>query len=59
LLQKIKKLFISNYDSRNIKTRQFENLHSPSAVLTLYQNGAYFMGIKTFNKLSERASWVS
>jgi hypothetical protein len=27
-------------------------LHLPSSSLTLYQNGAYFNGIKIFNKLS-------
>jgi hypothetical protein len=45
------KRFISNYDSHNVRTRQCENLHYPSAVLTLYQKGVYFMGIKMFNKL--------
>jgi hypothetical protein len=46
-----KKLFISNYDSHNVRTRQCENLHFPSVVLTLYQSGVYFMGIQFFNKL--------
>jgi hypothetical protein len=49
---KNKKLFISNYDSHNIWTRQCEDLHYPSTVLTLYKKDAYFMGIKIFNKLS-------
>jgi hypothetical protein len=49
--KKIKKLFLSNYDGHNVRTRQRENLHYPSTVLTLYQNGVYFMGIKIFNKL--------
>jgi hypothetical protein len=35
----------------NIQTRQGDNLHLPSCSLTLYQNGAYFTGIKIFNKL--------
>jgi hypothetical protein len=48
---KSKKLFISNYDSHNVRTRQCEDLPSPSAVLTLYQNGVYFIGINIFNKL--------
>jgi hypothetical protein len=47
-----KKLFISNYDSNNTRTRQCENLHYPSPVLTLYQKGVYFLGIKIFNELS-------
>jgi hypothetical protein len=48
---KNKKLFISNYDSHNLRTRQCENLHFSSVVLTLYQNGAYFTGIKIVNQL--------
>jgi hypothetical protein len=44
---KNKKLFIINYDSHNVKTRQCENLHSPHLRLTLCQNGVYF---KIFNK---------
>jgi hypothetical protein len=43
---KNKTLFISNYDSHNVRTTQCENLHYPSAVLTLYQKGVYFTGIK-------------
>jgi hypothetical protein len=48
---KNKKPFISNYDSHNVRTVQCENLHYPSAVLTLYYKGVYFMGINIFNKL--------
>jgi hypothetical protein len=45
------KLFMSNYDSHNVRTRQCENLHYPSIVLTLNQKGVHFMGITIFNKL--------
>jgi hypothetical protein len=45
------KLFTTNYDSHNVKTRQCENLHFPHSRLTLYQNGIHFTGIKIFNKL--------
>jgi hypothetical protein len=48
---KNKKLFITNYESHNVRTRQCKNLHFLPSVLTLYQNGIYFMGIKLFNKL--------
>ena len=48
---KNKKLFITNYDSHNVKTRQGENLNFPLLQLTIYQKGIYFTGIKIFNKL--------
>jgi hypothetical protein len=49
---KHKKLFITNYDSHNIETRQCVSLHFPNTQThTLYQNGVYFTGIKIFNKL--------
>jgi hypothetical protein len=38
---KNKNLFISNYDSHNVRTRLYENPHYPSAVLTLYQKGVF------------------
>jgi hypothetical protein len=46
-----KDLFISNYDSDNVRTRQSIILHFPPSLLTLYQNGTYFAGIKIFNGL--------
>jgi hypothetical protein len=45
------KLFITSYDSHNVRTRQSDNLHFPPSLLTLYQNGTYFTGIKIFNGL--------
>jgi hypothetical protein len=48
---KNRNLFTTNCDNHNIQTRQCDNLHLPSSSLTLYQNGAYFNGIKFFNKL--------
>jgi hypothetical protein len=48
---KNKKLFTTDYDSHNVKTRQGENLHLPHLRLILYQNGLYYSGIKIFSKL--------
>jgi hypothetical protein len=48
---KNKQLFITNYDSHNIGTRQCVNLYFPNTGLALYQNGVYFTGIKIFKKL--------
>jgi hypothetical protein len=50
-VSKNRNLFITNYDRHNVQTRQSDNLHLPTSSLTLYQNGAYFTGIKIFNKL--------
>jgi hypothetical protein len=41
--------FISEVHNRN--TRQGSNLYQPSAHLSLYQKGTYYMGIKLFNSL--------
>jgi hypothetical protein len=41
--------FISDVHNRN--TRQASNLSQPSAHLSLYQKGTYYMGIKLFNSL--------
>jgi hypothetical protein len=46
-----KTLFPSNIDSHTIDTRQRQNLHLPQVNLTVYQNGAYYAGIKIYNKL--------
>ena len=52
------KHFISVFILANMKyltervTRQYQNLHQPSANLTKYQSGVYFMGIKLFNSLA-------
>jgi hypothetical protein len=44
-------LLTTNYDVRNVQTRQSNNLYLPASALTLYQNGVYFTGIKLFNNL--------
>jgi hypothetical protein len=41
-----KDLFITN-----IETRQSNKVYTPQANLTSYQKGAYYSGIKIFNKL--------
>jgi hypothetical protein len=46
-----KTLFPSNIDSHTVDTRQRQNLYLPQANLTIYQKGAYYAGIKIFNKL--------
>jgi hypothetical protein len=38
-------------DNHNVETRQRENLHLPHTRLTLCQNGVYFNGIRSYNKL--------
>lgn len=46
-----KNLFITNIENHNLETRQSNNLYIPQANLTIYQKGAYYSGIKIFNKL--------
>jgi hypothetical protein len=48
---KNRNLFTANDCSHNIQSRQSNNFHLPSSSLIAYQNGAYFSGIKIFNKL--------
>jgi hypothetical protein len=50
LVQK-KTLFLTNTENYNLDTRQKNNIYLPQAVLTIYQKGAYFSGIKIFNNL--------
>jgi hypothetical protein len=38
-------------DSHNLETRQSNNLYTPLANLSVYQKGAYYSGVKIFNKL--------
>jgi hypothetical protein len=38
-------------DSHNLETRQSNNLCTPQANLSVYQKGAYYSGVKIFNKL--------
>jgi hypothetical protein len=46
-----KNLFLANNKNHNLDTRQRNNLYLPKANLTIYQNGAYYSGIKIFNNL--------
>jgi len=48
---KNKYLFSTNNELHPIGTRQYQNLHQPSANLTKYQSGVYYVGIKLFNSL--------
>jgi len=47
-----KNLFLANNENHNLDTRQRNNLYLPRANLTIYQKGAYYLGIKIFNNLS-------
>jgi len=46
-----KNFLLTNNENYNLDTRQRNNLHIPQANLTIYQKGAYYSGIKTFNNL--------
>ena len=43
--------FKENLDIHNIYTRTKSNLHQPLANSSTYQKGAYYYGIKVFNRL--------
>jgi len=44
-------LFSTNVENHNNDTRQRNNLYLPQAYLTIYQKGAYYLGINIFNNL--------
>jgi hypothetical protein len=46
-----KNFFLTNNESHNIYTKQRNNLYLPQANLTIYQKGAYYLGMKIFNNL--------
>jgi hypothetical protein len=46
-----KTLFLTNTENDNFDTRQRNNLYLPQANLTIYQKGAYYLGINIFNNL--------
>ena len=46
-----KNLFLTNNENHNLDTRHRNNLYLPQANLTIYQKGAYYSWIKTFNNL--------
>jgi hypothetical protein len=48
---KNRELFSTNDEIHPFGTRQHQNLHQPSANLTKYQTGVYYMGIKLYNSL--------
>jgi hypothetical protein len=45
--------FHTNSDIHNINTRHKHDLHEPSANLTSYQKGAYYVGITLFSTLPD------
>ena len=51
-LNKNKNQFQVNSEIYHYSTRQKSYLHQPSANLTKYQKGVYYLGVKVFNKLS-------
>ena len=48
---KNKELFTTNNEVHSIHTRQQLNFHQPSADVTKYQTGVYYMGLKIFKTL--------
>jgi hypothetical protein len=46
--------FSTNNENHNLDTTQRINLNLPQANLTVYQVGAYYLGIKSFKKLTLR-----
>jgi hypothetical protein len=48
---KNKHFFLTNHANHNLDTRRRNNSCLPQANLTIYQNGAYYLGIKIFNNL--------
>ena len=48
---KNKNLFTTNNEIHTLCTRQHHNLQQPSADLTKYQMGVFYMGIKIYNSL--------
>jgi len=46
-----KNFFLTDNENHNVDTRQRNNLYLPQANLTIYQKGAYYLGIKIFNNL--------
>jgi hypothetical protein len=46
-----KNVFLTDNENSNLDTRQRNNLYFPQANSTVYQRGAYYSGIKIFNKL--------
>jgi len=47
-----KNFFLTDIENHNIDTRQRNNVYLPLANLTIYQKGAYYLGLKLFNNLA-------
>jgi len=43
--------FLTKKEYHDLDTRQRNNLYLPQANLTIYQKGAYYLGINIFNNL--------
>jgi hypothetical protein len=56
---KNKNLCATNQDFHTISTRYNSDLHLPACNLALYQQGAYFSGIKLFNHLPQKMKGLS
>jgi hypothetical protein len=54
-----KVLYTTNQEIHNINTRSNINLQLPVCNLTVFQNGAYFSGIKLFNHLPPKIKSLS
>jgi len=46
-----KNQFLVNSEVYHTDTRQCANFHQPSANVTEYQKGVYYLGVKVFNML--------
>ena len=46
-----KTLFLTNTENYNLDTRQRNNIYLSQTNLTIFQEGAYYSGIKIFNHI--------
>jgi hypothetical protein len=49
--KKNKELYTTNNEIHTLCTRKHRNFHQPSANLTKYQTGVFYMGLKIYNSL--------
>jgi len=56
---KNREMFSTNEEIHPFGTRQHHNMHQPSANLTKYQTGVYYMGIKLYNRFPAFLKHVS
>jgi len=52
LIVQNKNFLLTDIKNHNIDTRQRNNVYLPLANLTIYQKGAYYLGLKLFNNLA-------